>query len=55
MVDVELSRLLRRVVNVAVEVSMFPNLVVNAAVELSRLLSLEEMVLCDSVHEAMAL
>jgi len=55
MVDVELSRLLRRVVNVVVELSRFPSLVVNAAVELSRLFNLEEMVLCDNVQEAMAL
>ena len=45
MVEVELSRLLRRVVNVAVEVSRFPSLVVNVAVELSRLFSREDMVL----------
>ena len=55
MVDVELSRLLRRVVNVVVELSRFPNLVVNAAVELSRLFNLEEMVLCDNVQDATAL
>ena len=41
MVDVELSKLLRRVVSVAVE--------------LSRLFSLEEMVLWDNVQEAIAL